>query len=405
MGFIIDRYGRRTALLWSILPGIFGWYLLYLDLSVESILLGQVLNGLLCGASGYPSQVYAGECVMANNVRMRNRFLSWISISNALGMFLTYVLGYFLNYRHISAVGLGLAVVTFLLIFCCIPESPLWLYLQGRTGDAEWSQKKLGARPSASNRRRVSVLLSEEVKESRSFLVKATFMKLKRKDVYKPLLISILLATSLSFIGGMSVVFYMVQIINKPLTLANFATFGPKVYLVHNETIKHPTEDTYPYSMVSGGLMVVANIVMSILLPLVGVKTILIVPLLGMGLGMAIEGYVSQQKYMDNFFPWHLAAMWLVTFTYTSSILMIPDTMLGDLFPVDAKGFASIPYLWESVIVSIVSKCHPYVYRMVHGYLYYFYGSMCVVSALIVFIFIPEIVGRTLMEINDRFCS
>lgn len=403
VGLIIDRYGRRTALLWNILPGIFGWLLLYLDLTVHTTLLGQVLNGLLCGASGYPSQVYAGECVMVNDVRMRNRFLSWISICNASGMFLTYILGYFLDYRKIAAVGLVLAVVTFLLIFCFIPESPLWLYLQGRTGDAEWSQKKLGTRPSASDRRRVSVLLSDEIVESRWSMVKASFMKLKRKDVYKPLLISILLVTSLSFIGGMSVMFYMVEIISKPKNTASYTSFSPKLYFV-NDTVHH-VEDTYMYSIIAGGVMVVANVFMSIVLPLVGVKTILIVPLLGMGLGMATEGYVTLHKYSDSLFTWHLAAMWLITFTYTSSILMIPDTMLADLFPVDAKGFASIPFLWESVLVAGVSKLHPYVFQMVQGYLYYFYGSMCVVSAVIVFLFIPEIVGRTLIEINDGFLA
>lgn len=370
---------------------------------MNTTLLGQILNGLLCGASGYPSQVYAGECVMVNNVRMRNRFLSWISISNALGMFLTYILGYFLDYRHIAAVGLGLAVVTFLLIFCFIPESPLWLYLQGRTGDAEWSQKKLGTRPSAPDRRRVSVLLSDDIVQSKWSMVKATFMKLKRKDVYKPLLISILLATSLSFIGGMSIMFYMVEIISKPKNTAAYTSFSPKIYYFNNTVHHIEIEDTYMYCMIAGSLMVVANVIMSIVLPLVGVKTILIVPLLGMGLGMATEGYVTLHKYSDSLFTWHLAAMWLITFTYTSSILMIPDTMLGDLFPVDAKGFASIPFLWESILVAAVSKLHPYVFERVKGYIYYFYGSMCVASAVIVFLFIPEIVGRTLIEINDGF--
>lgn len=455
VGVIIDKYGRRSALLISILPSIVGWFILYLNLNIWSSIVGQMLNGLMLGAVGYPSQVYAGECIMVNNTSLRNSFLSWIALSNAFGMFLVYVLGYFMTYQNIALVAFLLSFISFLLTFFCIPESPSWLHLKRRKGDAEWSQKKLGlCYPLLENLHpQHNPVVGENVELSPFH--SNSLKKIKRKDVWKPMLLGSMLTVLLSLSGGMPVLTYMVQVIGNqsdemskngnltvetvPLLTTNLANVGVDQWTTNltagnhtldsrsfantnsslvrnlpNETIQssklnqtntHMLSSTFPYglSIISGAIILIANILMSLLLPYLGVKKILIYPFLGMAVGMLIEGLTSDFKSDPLIFGIHVGAVWLVTFTFTFSLLIIPDSMLGDLFPVDAKGYASIPFLFEGFVTAVMCKAHPHLHQAGGGVIFFFYSLICLISAIFVSLFIPEIVGKTLKQINNEF--
>lgn len=134
IGVIIDKWGRRTALLCSVLPCMVGWFLLYLSCSWTIILAGQILTGVSSGTLGFPAQVYAGECIMVNHVRLRNNFLSWHGIGLSVGMCVVLLMSSFLNCQQISAIATVFSLTLFLLIYAFIPESPSWLYLRSRVG-------------------------------------------------------------------------------------------------------------------------------------------------------------------------------------------------------------------------------------------------------------------------------
>lgn len=435
VGVIIDKYGRRSALLISILPSIVGWFILYLNLDIWFSLFGQMLNGLMTGAVGYPSQVYAGECIMVNDASLRNSFLSWIALSNAFGMFLVYVLGYYLTYQHIAIIACFLSLVSFLLTYFYIPESPSWLHLQGRTGDAEWSEKELGLfYPLLENLNPQPRSVTGENLELSPFHLKS-LQKIKRKDVWKPLVLGSVLVVLLSLSGGMPVLTYMVDVIGNvtvevprneshSLATTNFSNVHLSTTNLGNLT-RSPTNTTsqsnyiksshmnpdsilsytnsYILSIISGAIILVANILMSLLLPYLGVKKILTIPLIGMAAGMLLEGLTSDLKSDPLMFSIHIAAIWLVTFTFSFSLLIIPDSMLGDLFPVDAKGYACIPFLFEGFVTAVMCKVYPHLQEAANGTIFFFYSFMCIISAIFVSLFLPEIVGKTLKQIHDEF--
>lgn len=421
----------------------------------------------MSGAVGYPSLVYAGECIMINDVNLRNSFLSWIAISNAFGMFLVYVLGYFVTYQNIAIIASSLATISFALTYCCIPESPSWLHLKGRTGDAEWSQKQLGlCNPLLENvHQHHSSVACDDLELSPFHTL--SLQKLKRKDVWKPLLLGSVLSVLLSMSGGMPVLTYMVQVIG-PLpngtSSQTSALWTPEESWINSNTIGHNSigsnsiginsignysignnstsnstgnasiswapanwklsfgnimidklndlsgsncteffNSSYGLSIISGAIILFANILMSLLLPYFGVKKILIYPLLGMAVGMLVEGLTTDFKSDPETFGIHVAAIWLITFCYSFSLLILPDTMLGDLFPVDAKGYASIPYLFEGFVTAVICKADPYLHYYFGGILYFYYSGICFISAAFVLFFIPEIVGKTLKQINEGF--
>lgn len=416
-----------------------------------------MLNGLMNGAVGYPSQVYAGECIMVNDVSLRNSFLSWIALSNAFGMFLVYVLGYFMTHQSIAMVAFVLSAISFMLTFFCIPESPSWLHFKGRTGDAEWSEKKLGlCNPLLENMHpQHSTTYCEDLELSPFH--KQSLKKIKRKDVWKPLLLGTVLSVFISLTGGMSVLTYMIDVIGDvPLKMSesrNYAFTIDSLLAPHltkiepnsstgkittinhtmgftskitdpetaswvsnftgeiiglsslNQTNIHQLNvpSTYGLSIISGAIIMTANVLMSLLLPYFGVKKILIYPLVGMAIGMLIEGLTADFKSDPLIFAIHIGAIWLVTFTFSFSLLIIPDSMLGDLFPVDAKGYASIPFLLEGLVTALMCKAFPHLNKSSGGIIFIFYSVMCLISAAFVSFFIPEIVGKTLKQINEGF--
>jgi predicted MFS family arabinose efflux permease len=57
----MERIGRRTTLLISILPGIAGWLCISFSQSYTTLLVGRSLTGMATGLSAAPAMVLLGE--------------------------------------------------------------------------------------------------------------------------------------------------------------------------------------------------------------------------------------------------------------------------------------------------------------------------------------------------------
>lgn len=387
MGIIIDKLGRRAALLSSICPSILGWLLLWWDFNILAKYAGQALAGVSAGAFIYPSQVYAGECILMNHVYMRSSFLTWLGVTNALGMALILLLGYFCTYHTLSALLAGLSMASFLLIFAFIPESPSWLYLRGRHGDAEWSQTKLGLAQPILHVGNVVETFGMFTIDTDPFTwtsMKLQLLKVKREDVYRPLCIMVAFFVISTLSGGLAVITYMVDIINEV----------PKM----EPSFLEP-RDTYEFSVISGAIILVANFLMFVAVQWLGVKKVLMLSSTLMAVGYVALAFST----LKNLFAVHVLSVWVVIFALNFGIMNIPNAVLGDLFPVDAKGYASVVYVIEFMTTALLVKVHPYVRVQLGGYIYYVYGGISLVTTLFLQYFMVETVGKTLGQINREF--
>lgn len=341
---------------------------------------------------------------MVNNIRLRNYFATWTGLTTSFGTFITFLLGYFLQYQQIAALATIISLTCFICIFFFIPESPTWLYLRGRVGDAEWSQKKLRIYQPILHVNNHQDSLDSENNTSTGISMKSVIYGLKkvtRKDVYKPLIIMTSVFFMIFIAGGLTITTYMVQ----------WLQLNPSydLQLKANNTVGTLTTSTiidssYKYSVISGGLIFISNFCASFLAIRIGIKRLTVFALFCAATGMALTGFSTLRMENNSFWSTiHVLSVWLVAFMFNFGPVNVTWGTLGDVFPTDAKGFASVCMIIDAITLAVSNKLYPIMYSVYGGYLYYTYATIILIATIFCHFFLPETVGKALDQINQTF--
>lgn len=224
-------------------------------------------------------------------------------------------------------------------------------------------------------------------------------MKVTRKDVYKPLVIMTSIFLMIFIAGGLTITTYMVEWLQHP-------QYNETVSNVNNTVIKHvlsTSDSSYKYSVISGGLIFIANLCASILVIHVGINRLTTFALFCAAAGMALMGYSTLQMKNQYWSAIHVLSVWLVAFMFNFGPVNVTWGILGDIFPTDAKGFASVCVTIVAVTLAVSNKLYPYMVAAYGGYLYYAYAIVILLAAIFCRFFLPETVGKTLDQINETF--
>ncbi|KAK7591248.1 hypothetical protein V9T40_002861 [Parthenolecanium corni] len=391
LSILVDAIGRRNAILAGIATHISGWSLLAWDCNFKIIMVGRVLTGLTLGSLFYPGQVYTVECLTVYHKRLRSSLVSLSGITHSFGVFLVILLSYFFNYQIMSALAAIFSLLLFILIIALLPESPIWLHLQGRKDDAEKSLKKLGLDQSILNGLGTEILTypGSFQKFTMSSWI-SNIKKLTRKDVYKPVFLLTIAFVISTLAGAQAVQNYQVDIV------------GPDPSSTKTDN-QQQFSFAYKSSVVSGVLILVAHVCTTLILPIIGVRKVIIPSCLCLAACSIFLGYMIEEKENPKLFVWRILAVWMITFVYNFGIQTTNLTVLGDSFPADAKGFAGIPILGLAVASSVLVKVHPFLQADLDGHVFYIYAGMSFISALYMMGFFYETVGKSLEEINERY--
>lgn len=94
-----------------------------------------------------------------------------------------------------------------------------------------------------------------------------------------------------------------------------------------------------------------------------------------------------------------------IFFVFIIGLLTIPFTMLGELYPSNARGLASGITLGAAFSMTfIVVKLYPtFVSIWGSNNLFLFFGVMSLLSMIYVYFLLPETKGKTLQEIGEIF--
>lgn len=193
VGPIMDKYGRRPALLSINLVSFFGWLLLSVNTSTPAIfklITGRILTGIAGGLASVPATVYAAECLSSSDVSSRSALVTWSTVALSAGICLVYTTGSYLAYYAVASIATLISVVSFVLVAIFLPESPVWYSLRGRHGDAEWSLREIDINPPPAPPEQPS-----EAEDNRQNVPPTitpppeTFKELLKPEAYKPLLI------------------------------------------------------------------------------------------------------------------------------------------------------------------------------------------------------------------------
>lgn len=139
IGVIIQAFGRKTTMLFLVLPFTVGWGLVTFATSVLMITIGRFILGVSGGAFCVAAPTYTAEIAEA---RVRGTLGSYFQLMLAIGVVFAYIVG---KFASVTALNLICAVVplVFGVIFSFMPESPSYLISKDRKDAAAKSLKWL----------------------------------------------------------------------------------------------------------------------------------------------------------------------------------------------------------------------------------------------------------------------
>lgn len=383
-GCIIDKYGRKPSLVMCIVPTIIGWLLLWKnDGNIARLFLGRSLTGFSCGATFFPAQVYLVEYIelIPSLAYLRTAFGNCVPSVTFFGYALVFALGINFSYKIVAFITFLLALLALFCLVIFLPESPAWLFKNGKYGDAEWAQKRLKLLHNSFEN-----YPSNNEREARTDHILSTLF---RRDVYIPLTITSATWALIMLSGASVFSTYIENIINK----ADSYSLQTSLYLC----------------LVSALLSFSSNIIQIFVVTITGVRKLAIFNSLVLALLLSCYALISDRiaddasSSTDFYRNLSLAVIWAITFIHGFGFITIPRAILAELFPVDAKKFAAVPTITMYVVQTVTIKVHPYLSTQLGGFIFVIYAMFSAILAVFSYYFLPETVGKTMKQISGEF--
>ncbi|XP_050685219.1 facilitated trehalose transporter Tret1-like isoform X2 [Leptidea sinapis] len=373
-GYIIDIIGRKFCIVAVSIPKLLSAILLIFATELWMVLLGRSVMLMSDMLVFLIVPIYAAEIASKNQ---RGALGTLLQLFSSIGILISLAIGPIVSYHELSYILLGLIILAMLPgIF--IPESPYYLHFDGKTDD---SLKIL------SLLRGSETQAKQEVADY-DLTIDKNFDKiacLKDKIFVKALLIALVLYGGTQLVGYNAVSFYLQTIL-----ISTNTNVVPGVA-----------------SAIIGAIQVVSSLFVTLIISSFGRKTILLVSLAGMCVGMFGLGGFFQTSSLDgqitgfmNYLP--IVSLLLVVICYCAGIGSVVWPATTELFEGQARAFGvSIGLTFTQLIMFLTTK---YFSTMTNAFgpasTYWFFGTNCVIIAVVIAIFLPETKGKTFAEIQ-----
>ncbi|KAF0748010.1 facilitated trehalose transporter Tret1-like isoform X1 [Aphis craccivora] len=116
---LIDEFGPRGSVLLSHVVCATGWILTFSSSITTYLLVGRALTGVFVGIVTVAATTHSTECFPFRPAARPIVF-------NAVGVLCVYLAGLWLNYGQTAAVATVVTIVSFVLFWSFVPESPAW---------------------------------------------------------------------------------------------------------------------------------------------------------------------------------------------------------------------------------------------------------------------------------------
>ena len=324
-GSSIEYIGRKGTLILTSIPFIFGWLLMAYSGNLESVtalLIGRFITGLCCGLVSLSAPVYITETA---NPSKRGFLGSGFQLSVTIGVLLTFITGKYVSWAYCALIN-SIFPIILMIGMCFMPETPYWLIKRGRISEATEANLFLHGLEGAQLMNldiSVSSVNSDGLQTEDKSIRLSEF---KKKNVYKPILLSLSLMFFQQFSGVNALIFYTTSIFNSSGSSALDATDA---------------------TIIVGAVQVLATFAACLLTDRAGRRLLLIISSLGCGLSillLSIYHFIQDSKgdgFVQNF-DW-IPIVSLISFMITFSLGLGPLAwlLMGELLPAHVKSVAS----------------------------------------------------------------
>jgi SP family xylose:H+ symportor-like MFS transporter len=315
--------------------------------------------------------------------KIRGRLISFNQFAIIFGMLVIYFVNYFIaqqgdeqwliteGWRLMFLSGAIPAGIFIVLLFF-IPETPRFLVMNGKENKARQVLEKIAGKNQA-------LKILEEIKAT---LVEQHAPWLSYG--FGVILIGIMLSVFQQFVGINVVLYYASNI---------FRNMGAS------------TDTSLLQTIIIGAVNLIFTVVAILTVDKFGRKPLMIIGSIGMAISMLSLGTAFYTQQVGIF-----ALICMLTYTASFALSWGPVcwVLLAEMFPNSIRGAMSIAVAAQWIANWIVSLTFPMLNDNVwltglfnHGFSYWIYGVMGILSALFMWKFVPETKGKTLEEMEQ----
>ncbi len=352
-------------------------------LPVYSFVVYRIIGGIGVGLASMISPMYIAEIAPA---KIRGKLVSFNQFAIIFGMLVIYFVNYFIarqgNEQWLTTEGWrwmffsgAIPAGIFIILLFFIPETPRYLVLKGQEEKALKVLEKIAGKNQAA-------LILEEIKGT-LHEANAPWMSYGFLVIF----VGIMLSVFQQFVGINVVLYYAGNI---------FRNMGAS------------TDSSLLQTIIVGSVNLAFTVVAILTVDRFGRKPLMIIGSLGMAISMILLGftfYMGQTGGMLTPGQGYaaLAFMLLYTAAFAMSWGPVCWVLLSEIFPNSIRGAMSIAVAAQWIANWIVSLTFPMMNDNVwltnlfnHGFSYWIYGIMGILSAVFVWKMVPETKGKTL---------
>ncbi|KAJ8679678.1 hypothetical protein QAD02_015465 [Eretmocerus hayati] len=379
----VNYIGSKCTLLWTLVPMSLCWCFIMLAKSATCLYIGRFCGGLSLGMTYSSFPLFLGEVALPE---IRGSLVSFASAGGTFGLLISFITGSFLD-KVVSAAMYLVPCFFLMILFAWLPESPHHLV---RVGKTEKAKKSIAFY-------RAGVQLEEELDAVTRFVANADALSFGKKlqlfrqpAISRATLLIVLLWSFNQLSGFNSVLFYMEIILKQ----AKAEIIEPKIVVM----------------MVSAA-GVVMSIITIFLVDSCGRRPLLMISSLGVSLSMASLGVyftlmemghdISQLQWLP------IMSIFSFNISFFMGMLVIPSTVLSELFPSNIKCIAACFASVSGAISSFIStkSYQPLISLIGQGNVYFMHAFITILIIPYAYIFMPETKGKTLQQIQDEIIN
>ncbi|HUZ59795.1 MAG TPA: D-xylose transporter XylE [Hanamia sp.] len=387
-GFVSKYLGRKNGLFIAavafFVSAIGAWkpeaFNVFGTENAYSFVIFRIIGGIGVGIASMISPMYIAEIAPAN---IRGKLVSFNQFAIIFGMLLIYFVNYFIaqqgneqwllteGWRWMFFSGVIPAGIFFILLFF-VPETPRYLVMKGNDEKALKVLKKISGDGNASK-------ILEEIKSTTH-----------EKNVpwlsygFFIIFVGIMLSVFQQFVGINVVLYYASNI---------FRNMGSS------------TDSSLLQTIIVGIVNLLFTIVAIYTVDKFGRKPLMIIGSIGMAASMIALGFAF---YFNHLGIAALIFMLIYTAAFAMSWGPVCWVLLAEIFPNSIRSALSIAVAAQWIANWVVSLTFPVMNDNVwltdkfhHGFSYWIYGIMGILSAIFMWKLVPETKGKTLEEIES----
>lgn len=394
-GFVSRALGRKNGLFIAavafFISAIGAWkpeaFNVFGTLDVYSFVIYRIIGGIGVGLASMISPMYIAEIAPANT---RGKLVSFNQFAIIFGMLVIYFVNYFIakqgdeqwlitdGWRLMFLSGAIPAGIFIILLFF-VPETPRYLVLNGQEDKALKVLNKIAGDKQA------KVILEE---------IKGTLHEANAPWLsygFLIIFVGIMLSVFQQFVGINVVLYYAGNI---------FRNMGAS------------TDSSLLQTIIVGFVNLAFTVVAILTVDKYGRKPLMIIGSIGMAISMILLGFtffMGQTGGMLTPLQGYAALAFMLVYTAAFAMSWGPVcwVLLAEIFPNSIRAALSIAVAAQWIANWIVSLTFPMMNDNVwltdkfnHGFSYWIYGIMGILSAVFVWKMVPETKGKTLEEME-----